>query len=68
LYSLVLYSFFVLTVLHFAFSLRTTRNTNTHVPGGIRSCNPSNRSAADSPPTLLGHWHRRDSILRPASP
>jgi hypothetical protein len=41
----------VLTVVHFAFlSLLPTHNTNIHVPGGIRTRNPSKRSVTDPSP------------------
>ena len=49
--------FFVLIVLHFAFCI-TTHNTNMHAPGGIRTRNPSKRSAADTRLRSLGHWDR----------
>ena len=44
----------------FAFrpSWNITYNTNIHAPGGIRTCNPSKRSAADSRLRPLGHWDR----------
>jgi hypothetical protein len=32
--------------------------TNTHAPGGIRTRNPSQRSAADPNLRLLDHWVR----------
>ena len=38
--------------------LLTTDNTNIHAPGGIRTRNPSKRSAADPRLRPLGHWDR----------
>ena len=64
LYSLVLCLYFiptcfcVLILLHLPFCLlRTTHNTNTHAPGGIRTRNPSKRSAAVLRLRPLGHWN-----------
>jgi hypothetical protein len=52
---------FVLTVLHFAFCLHCpTHTTNIHAPGGIRTGDPSKRSAADPRPEPLGHWDRQN--------
>jgi hypothetical protein len=51
------YLFLYPNVLHFAFCvLLTTRNTNIHAPGGIRTRNPSRRSAANRRLRPLGHW------------
>jgi hypothetical protein len=36
-----------------------TYKTNIHAPGGIRTHNASNRSAADPRIRPLGHWDRR---------
>ena len=48
-------------VLHFALlSVLTTYNTNIHNPGGIRTRNPSERSAAYRRLKPLGHWDRVD--------
>ena len=43
--------------------LYNTHNTNIHAPGGIRTRNPSKRSAADTRLTPFGHWDRRFSSL-----
>ena len=48
-------------------SFLTTHNTNLPAPGGIRTCNPSQRSAADPRLRQLGQWDRRiQSPDRPA--
>jgi hypothetical protein len=67
LYSLVLWLYFIATwflVLiapHFYFChYCTTHNRNVHTPGGIRTCNPSKPSAADSCLRLLGHWDQQN--------
>ena len=41
-------------------SLKTTHNTNIHVPGWIRTPNPSQRSAVDPRLRPLGHWDRQN--------
>jgi hypothetical protein len=33
-----------------------SQQTNIHAPGGIRTCNPSRRPAADPRLSPLGHW------------
>ena len=38
--------------------LYNTYNTNSHAPGGIRTRNPSKRSAVDTRLRPLGHWDR----------
>ena len=56
--------FFVLIVLHLAYSsLLTTQNTNIHAPGGIRTRNPSRRAAADPRLRPLGHWDRLRYVI-----
>jgi hypothetical protein len=53
--------YFVVIVLHFALlSVLTTHNTYIHNPGGIRTRNPSERSAAYPRLKPLGHWNRVD--------
>ena len=39
--------------------LYNTHNTNIHAPGGIRSRNPSKRSASDPRLRTLVHWDRQ---------
>jgi hypothetical protein len=59
--------FFVLISLAFAFCLHcTTQNTIIHVPAGIRTRNPSKRSAADPRLRPLCRWDRLPSLDRPA--
>jgi hypothetical protein len=41
-----------------------SQQTNIHAPGGIRTCNPSRRSAADPRLRPLGHWDRLRPYLR----
>ena len=41
----------------------TTHNTNVHAPGGIRTRNPSKRSAIDTRLRPLGHWDRQRIVL-----
>ena len=49
-----------LIVLHFAFlSLLILHNTSIHVSGGIRTSNPSKRSAADPRLRPFSHWDRQ---------
>ena len=62
----VLICFFVLLSCIFLLSLLRSLNTNIHVPGGIRSRNPSKISAADPRLILLDHWDRHWAI--PATP
>ena len=42
----------------------TTLKTDNHVPGGIRTRNPSRRSAAVTRLRPLGHWDRRFDTLQ----
>jgi hypothetical protein len=59
LFLLYLY-FFVVIVLALAFCPYCTTYTTQHpCPGGIRTRNPSKRSAADSRPKPHGHWDDR---------
>ena len=43
-------------------------NTNIHAPGGIRTRNPSNRSAADPRLRPLDHWDRLGFYSRTIQP
>ena len=63
----VLY-FCVFTVLRFCLLslLYNIHFTNIHAPGGIPTCNPSKRSAADPRLGPLGHWDGIRSADRPA--
>ena len=45
--------------------LLKTQNTNTHIPGGIRTRSPTKGSAGDSRLRPLGHWDRL--ILMPTA-
>ena len=59
--------FFVLIVLALPFVLTVnTHNSNIHAPSGIRTRNPSKRSAADTRLRPLGYWDRH-SIPGPSS-
>ena len=51
----------------FTFSplLYNTHDTHIHASGGIRTCNPSKRSAADPCPRPRGHWDRLRKQDRP---
>src|SRR5215475_8970602 len=40
-----------------------SQQTNIHVPGGIRTHDPSRRAAADLRLTPRGHWHRHCDML-----
>ena len=53
---------FVLTVLAFAFLslLFNTHDTNIHIPGRIRTRNPSKRSTVDPRLRPLGRWDRQN--------
>jgi hypothetical protein len=48
--------------------LYNTHNTNIHAPDGIRTRNPSKRSAADSRLRPLDHWDRLGSNPRTVQP
>ena len=49
--------YFFILCRHVTYS-STTQNTNIHASGGIRTCIPSRRSAADPRLRPLGHWDR----------
>jgi hypothetical protein len=59
LFSLCTLSVLVLTVLHFAVCPYCITHTNIYAPGGIRTLNPSKRSASHPHLRPLDHWDRR---------
>ena len=63
-FYLIRICFFVLDCHVFClFSVLTTNNTNIYAPAGIRTRNPSKRSAADPRLRPLGHWDRQPAQL-----